>query len=163
MDSSLDRVRRHTAASVLRRIDDETVSHLADVARRPDSAPGRLHALDREWDLDRVLETEAASMGLLGLALGAIVSPRLLAMPGVVGAAILLFATSGLYPLLPLFRRLGVRTGREIERERYAVKALRGDFTEARPSRRGGEARNDDAARGGDEPADAGSAAGGLH
>jgi hypothetical protein len=29
---------------------------------------------------------------------------------------------------MPLFRRFGVRTSREIERERYALKALRGDF-----------------------------------
>jgi hypothetical protein len=128
MESNADRVRRHTAASVLRRIDDDTVSHLAEVARRPDSAPGRLHALDREWDVDRVLETEAASVGLLGLGLGVLVSPRYLAVPAVVGAAVLLFAARGLYPLLPLFRRLGVRSAREIERERYAVKALRGDF-----------------------------------
>lgn len=126
--SSPDRARRHTAAAVLRRIDDETVSHLAEVARRPEAAPVRLHALDREWDVDRVLETEAAAMGLLGLALGTALNGRLLAMPGFVGAAMFLFATRGLYPLLPLFRRLGVRTSREIERERYAVKVLRGDF-----------------------------------
>jgi len=29
---------------------------------------------------------------------------------------------------MPIFRRLGLRTSREIARERYAVKALRGDF-----------------------------------
>jgi hypothetical protein len=29
---------------------------------------------------------------------------------------------------MPVFRRLGVRTAREIARERYALKALRGDF-----------------------------------
>jgi hypothetical protein len=34
----------------------------------------------------------------------------------------------GWYPLLPAFRRMGVRTSREIARERYALKALRGDF-----------------------------------
>lgn len=128
MEPSPDRARRHTALSVLRRIDDETVTHLAEVARRPDTAPTRMAALDREWDLDRVLETEAATMGLLGLTLGVAVNPRFLAVPGVVGAAVFLFATRGIYPLLPLFRRLGVRTSREIERERYAVKALRGDF-----------------------------------
>ena len=61
---SLNRARRHTAAAVLRRIDDETVSRLSEVARRPEAAPVRLHALDREWDVDRVLETEAAAMGL---------------------------------------------------------------------------------------------------
>jgi hypothetical protein len=124
-----DRARRHTAQSVLRRIDDDTVSHLAEVARHPERAQERLAALDREWDLDRVVETEAAAMGLVGLALGTALSPRLLAMPGVVGAAVLLYSLRGMYPLLPLFRRLGVRTSREIERERYAVKALRGDFS----------------------------------
>ena len=39
----------------------------------------------------------------------------------IAGAAVFLFGTRGLYPLLPIFRRLGVRTAREIERERYAV------------------------------------------
>lgn len=138
---SPDRARRHTAAAVLRRIDDETVSQLAEVARRPEVAPVRLHALDREWDVDRVLETEAAAMGLLGLALGTAVNARFLAMPGIVGAAVFLFATRGLYPLLPLFRRLGVRTSREIERERYAVKVLRGDFAAMPEQPRAGRER----------------------
>jgi hypothetical protein len=31
---------------------------------------------------------------------------------------------------LPIFRRLGFRTASEIDRERYALKALRGDFEE---------------------------------
>jgi hypothetical protein len=67
-------------------------------------------------------------MGLLGIALGTLVNRRLLALPAIVSGAVLLFATRGRYPLLPLFRRLGVRTSREISRERYALKALRGDF-----------------------------------
>lgn len=29
---------------------------------------------------------------------------------------------------MPVFRRLGVRTSGEIDQERYALKALRGDF-----------------------------------
>ena len=37
-------------------------------------------------------------------------------------------AVKGWCPPVPLFRRLGVRTCGEIERERYALKALRGDF-----------------------------------
>lgn len=65
---------------------------------------------------------------VIGLALGTFVRPGLLAMPAAVGAAVFLFGTRGIYPLLPMFRRLGIRTAREIERERYAVKALRGDF-----------------------------------
>lgn len=129
MEPSPDRARRHTAASVLRRIDDDTLVHLMEVATNPaDAASRRLEALDREWDIDRTIEAEAATMGLIGLALGTFVRPVLLALPATVGAAVFLFGTRGMYPLLPIFRRLGIRTAREIERERYAVKALRGDF-----------------------------------
>lgn len=135
MERSPDRARRHTARSVLRRIDDETVDHLMEVEQKPDSARQRLEALDREWDIDRTIEAEAATMGLIGLALGALVRPAFLAMPATVGAAVFLFGTRGIYPLLPIFRRLGIRTAREIERERYAVKTLRGDFDS--PSRSG--------------------------
>jgi hypothetical protein len=35
---------------------------------------------------------------------------------------------------VPVFRRLGVRTAGEIDRERYALKALRGDFDRIAPS-----------------------------
>jgi hypothetical protein len=129
MKQEQDRARRHTAREVLRSIDGVTVASLSRCASA--GAPAieqRLQALEREWDTDRVLETEAATMGLLGLALGALVNRRLLALPAIVSGAVLLFATSGRYPLLPVFRRLGVRTSREISRERYALKALRGDF-----------------------------------
>ncbi|NML18303.1 hypothetical protein [Azohydromonas caseinilytica] len=132
----LDRTRRHTAREVLRRIDEDTVSSLARCAEAgPAAITARLGELDREWDTDRVLELEAASMGLLGVALAAW-KPRLLALPGVVALALMVQATTGRYPLMPLFRRLGVRTAREIERERHALKALRGDFAgmDAHPS-----------------------------
>lgn len=129
MNDQEDRVRRHTAAEVLRRIDDATVASLSRCADSPPEAvEQRLLELDREWDTDRMLETEAATMGLLGLALGVFVRTRLLALPAVVAGAVLLHAATGRYPLMPVFRRLGIRTAREIARERYALKALRGDF-----------------------------------
>lgn len=128
MHNMSERARRHTARSVLRRIDDDTVDHLMEVEAQPEAAGRRLEALDREWDIDRTIEIEAATMGLIGLALGTFVRPALLALPATVGAAVFLYGTKGMYPLLPIFRRLGIRTAREIERERYAVKALRGDF-----------------------------------
>ena len=124
-----DRDRRYTAAAVLQRIDDETQARLHAVAEAgPERIAERLGELDREWDLDRAIELESSLMGLMGLALGALVRPAFLAAPAVVGAAVFLHATVGWYPLLPLFRRMGLRTSREIARERYALKALRGDF-----------------------------------
>jgi hypothetical protein len=124
-----DPVRRRTAAAVLRRIDDDTIASLIehDHAGRA-VVDDRLHALEREWDVDRTIEAEASTMGLLGLALGVFVDRRLLALPTLVAASLLMYAGTRRYPLLPLFRRLGVRSAREIARERYALKALRGDF-----------------------------------
>jgi hypothetical protein len=125
-----DRERRHTAASVLQRIDRETVARLQEYADQgPDGIARRLGELEREWDTDRAIELEASAMGLMGLALGTLVRPAFLAAPAAVGAAVFLHAMLGWYPLLPVFRRLGLRTAREIARERYALKALRGDFT----------------------------------
>ena len=131
MKAEADRVRRHTAQAVLRRIDDDTAAHLMACAEDgPEAASRRLGELDREWDTDRVIETEAATTALIGLALGTFVDRRLLALPAVVASAVLLHALTGRYPLLPLLRRLGVRSSREIARERYALKALRGDFAD---------------------------------
>lgn len=128
MNDHADRVRRHTAAEVLRRIDDATLASLTTCAESPAHVDRRLAELDREWDTDRALEVEAATMGLVGLALGAFVRKQLLALPAIVAGAVLMQATTGRYPLMPLFRRLGLRTSREIARERYALKSLRGDF-----------------------------------
>src|SRR5687768_5812635 len=129
MNDQTDRVRRHTAAEVLRRIDNVTVTSLSGCAGSPAETDRRLKELDEEWDTDRALETEAATMGLIGLALGTFMRKQLLALPAIVAAAVLLQATTGRYPLMPLFRRLGLRTSKEIARERYALKALRGDFS----------------------------------
>jgi hypothetical protein len=129
MASDADKVRRHTASAVLQRIDDRTGTALWEAASADaDQVDQRLTALDHEWDTDRVLETEASATGLIGLLLGAFVNRKLLLIPAVVAASVLMHAQTGRYPLMPLFRRLGVRTGREIARERYAIKALRGDF-----------------------------------
>lgn len=128
MTEDTDRVRRHTDAEVLRRIDHVTVSSLLRRAAAPVDTDRRLGELDREWDTDRALETEAAALGLIGLALGTWVRKPLLLLPAMAAGAVLLQATTGRYPLMPVFRRFGLRTAREIARERYALKALRGDF-----------------------------------
>jgi hypothetical protein len=46
-------------------------------------------------------------------------------------------AVQGWCPPVPLFRRLGVRTRKEIDAEKYALKAVRGDFDELPPANNG--------------------------
>jgi hypothetical protein len=82
----------------------------------------RLAQLEREWDIERALQTNAALFALGGLVLGAFWRRPFLLLPAAV------FFFFGQCPPVPLLRRLGVRTQREIERERFALKALRGDF-----------------------------------
>ena len=128
---SPDRVRANTWRTVNDRLDRGSQLRLRRAAAESsDELSDRLDNLDREWDFERVLESEASLMGLVGLGLGIGVHPRFLALPGLVASMMLLHATHGWYPLLPVFRRLGVRTRDEIDAERYGVKALRGDFAD---------------------------------
>lgn len=88
----------------------------------------RLQALASEWDVERLLQTNASVIVLLGLTLATTVSRKFLLLPAGVFGFFLQHALQGWCPPIPVFRRLGVRTQREIERERHALKALRGDF-----------------------------------
>lgn len=94
----------------------------------PEEISCRLEELEQEWDVERVLEANAASATLLGVGLGLTVDRRWFLFPAVIGGFLLQHAIQGWCPPLPLFRRLGYRTQREIDEERYALKAIRGDF-----------------------------------
>jgi hypothetical protein len=131
-----DRVRANTWPPVNDRLDTDTQLRLREAggAATAGELDRRIARLDDEWDFDRTLETEASLMGLLGLALGIGVDKRLLVLPAFVSTMLVLHATHGWYPLLPLFRRAGVRSRNEIDRERYGLKALRGDFAALPPA-----------------------------
>jgi hypothetical protein len=136
--ANTDRVRGNTREDVNRRIDRETELRLSAAAamRRPEIDHDILR-LGREWDFERVLEAEAAITGLTGIVLALTVDKRWLGLPGLAASMVFLHGLQGWYPMLPVFRRLGVRSQEEIDRKYYALKALRGDFDQ--PA--GGEAR----------------------
>jgi hypothetical protein len=56
---------------------------------------------------------------------------RWLVLPGLVSAFLLQHAIQGWCPPVPVLRKLGFRTSYEIEEERRALKALKGDFEQA--------------------------------
>jgi hypothetical protein len=84
-----------------------------------------------------VLEANAAGLTLLGTVLGAFVSRRWLVLAAAVPAFLLQHAVQGWCPPMTVIRRLGVRTRHEIDRERTALKALRGDFAGLGPAHPG--------------------------
>jgi hypothetical protein len=123
------------------RVERSTDAHLnelirartdASVARMEHSTPvergARLAELDREWDVERVLQANASTLVMVGTLLGLTVNKRFLVLPAGVLSFFLQHALQGWCPPIPIFRRRGVRTAREIERERYAIKGVRGDF-----------------------------------
>ena len=93
-----------------------------------------MEALDREWDIERILEANAASLSLLAVFLGLTRDRKWFLLPGVIAAFLLQHAVQGWCPPLAILRRLGFRTEEEINRERYALKALRGDFSDVEPA-----------------------------
>jgi hypothetical protein len=124
-----DRVRTSTAEAVNEELDRELAGRVGRFAKGGDGAIARRIAeLDREWDVERVLEMNASALAFTGVALGAVHDRRWLLLPSLVLPFLFQHAVQGWCPPLPVIRRLGVRTRRAIERERYALKAVRGDF-----------------------------------
>ena len=124
-----DRVRANTSKEINRRIDQGIEDRVREYAKRSRSdITRRIEELDREWDMERLLETNASAIAFTGLALGLTHSKKWLIVPGIVLPFLFQHAVQGWCPPVPVFRRLGVRTREEIDRERYALKVLRGDF-----------------------------------
>jgi hypothetical protein len=129
MQVSLERVRRNTAPHVNEKIDQQIREQIHKYARLSKADIGhRLLELEREWDIERWLETQASSLAFAGLLLGLTKDRRWFAVPAIVLPFLFMHGTQGWCPPVPVLRRLGVRTRSEIDCEKFALKALRGDF-----------------------------------
>jgi hypothetical protein len=125
----LDRVRACTSPAVLEKIDRDIEDRVRYYAGQSRGAIGRrIDQLDLEWDLDQWLGANAAAVALGGIALGLLGRKRWLLFSGTAAGMLLQHAMRGWCLPVPLLRRLGIRTRSEIEREKFALKALRGDF-----------------------------------
>lgn len=129
-DITYDRVRENTSSEVNARIDRETDENIRNYANKShEEIEARLRELDREWDMERLLEMNASALAATGVGLAvATGNKKWLAIPGVVLPFLFMHAVQGWCPPVPVFRRFGVRTRKEIDREKYELKALRGDF-----------------------------------
>ncbi len=129
LPATTERVPLQTADAVNAQIRFDTQQNVERYRNAgPQAIQTRLDELNKEWDIERTLEANAATAVLVGVTLGATVDKRWYLFPGIVAGFLLQHALQGWCPPLPLFRRLGVRTASEIGHERYALKALRGDF-----------------------------------
>jgi hypothetical protein len=121
---------RDSEAEIQRQIDakiEESIRHYA--TQSPDVIARRIQELDNECDIDGYLATTAAGVGLGGITLTFLGGgKKWLLVAGAFLGLLLKQALHGTSPAVPLMRKLGVRTRAEIDREKYALKILRGDF-----------------------------------
>jgi hypothetical protein len=128
MESTRERVPAHTSAHVNELIQREIASRVHYFALHPDEIANRMIELDQEWDIERAIEANASVLAFAGVALAASGDRRWLVLPALVTGFLFQHALQGWCPPVPVLRRLGFRTVYEIEQERQALKALRGDF-----------------------------------
>ena len=129
MRTETDRVRANTSSRINQRIDDEIQNRIQYYASQTESAlSARIKDLEKEWSMERWLETNASTLALVGVLLAAFVDVRWLWLSGIVLGFLLLHGIQGWCPPVPIMRRMGVRTRGEIDREKFALKTLRGDL-----------------------------------
>lgn len=126
-----DRVQAHTATRVNRGIERDAAQRLVRAAGQTSATlTRRINELEDEWDIERWLEMNASALAFTGVVLGILVNKKFFAIPCIVLPFLFQHAVQGWCPPIPIFRRRGVRTRREIDAEKFALKALRGDFTQ---------------------------------
>ena len=131
LPTTTERVAEHTSDCVNQMIRERLEQSIEFYRGMPgEEIERRLLELDQEWDIERAIEANASTLALVGLGLGATVDKRFFVLPAVIATFLLQHALQGWCPPIPVLRRLGFRTQSEIEQERYALKALRGDFAE---------------------------------
>lgn len=105
---------------------EKRLACLADAG--PQAISDRIAQLDREWSAGRMTKATIGVMLVAGLALTALANPWWLILPAAGGLFLLQYLFSRTSWLGATFREMGFRSGADIDQEKFALRALRGDF-----------------------------------
>jgi hypothetical protein len=92
-------------------------------------SPARLRRLDRELDQERALQVGATAASFVGVVLAVTINSLFALLPAVALVLLGQYAIQGWCPAVPLLARLGLRSSREIDGDRYLAAA---EITEPR-------------------------------
>ncbi|MES2559370.1 MAG: hypothetical protein V4590_06495 [Bacteroidota bacterium] len=110
-------------------IDETTRENIQKYVDQGESAiDRRIRELDNKWDMERTLRLNISILALAGVLFGTYKKNRWSVLSIAVTAFVAQQLISKWYPTRSLLKKLGLQTHREIEHEKYALKALRGDF-----------------------------------
>lgn len=124
-----DRVRANTKPETQRKIDIKADVMIEFYRSQPRKVIlQRIEELESEWDIERILEANASALALTGVLLGMFSSKKWLLLSGAVCGFLFQHAIQGWCPPVPALRKMGVRTLNEINHEKFALKAMVGEF-----------------------------------
>jgi hypothetical protein len=124
-----DRVKKATPSSTNEKIEAHTWDSVAGYSNKSEpEISARIKALNNEWDIERYLGVNMSTLAMIGLALAYFVHINWLILPAIVLIFFFQHSVQGWCPPLPILRSFKIRTRKEIEQEKYALKFIRGDF-----------------------------------
>lgn len=124
---SSQRVISVTDARLNQQFHREIQMRLAYYAQHTEEIPQRLQELEREWDIERVLETQASALTITGIFMSFVRGKKWLLLSAAVQGFFLQHALQGWCPPVPILRKLGVRTQQEIDEEYFGLKQIIGE------------------------------------
>lgn len=122
---SSERVTGQTDPQINQHIREQAEMRIAYYTQHPERIAERLKELDAEWDIERVLQVNSSALTITGIAMSFLRGKRWLLLSAVVQGFFMQHALQGWCPPLSVFRKLGIRTQREIEEERFALMSIR--------------------------------------
>ena len=129
-DHGRDRVQEASPPSINKVIETETWQRIAAyTTKSEEEVTARINEVEKEWDIERYLGVNMSTLALAGLAAAAFKKKKSWNLfPAVILGFFFQHSVQGWCPPLPILRKLKIRTRKEIEEEKYALKFIRGDF-----------------------------------
>ncbi|MFU0828614.1 MAG: DUF2892 domain-containing protein [Lachnoclostridium sp.] len=111
-------------------IRNQTICKLNKAKNSSKAAISRqIKQLNKEWDTERVVEVQSASLILLSSLMGIRNGRMWFGVTALIGVFLLNHGLYGWCPSLPIIRKMGIRTAEEINIEKTVLKMIRGDFS----------------------------------
>lgn len=124
-----EHVRKVTADKQNSAIDETILQNIKEFAgKSPKQISERIKALDKEWDIERMLDLNMSVLALCGITMSMLFNKYGIILPILLLLFFIWHALVGWCPPIPILRYFKVRSRAEIDREKYALKAMRGDF-----------------------------------
>ena len=124
-----ENVRKVTSSERNAVIDEIILSNRKKYAERSHlEIAQRITELDKEWDIERVLDLHMSLLALCGITISLLFNIYSIIMPILLLLFFIWHAFQGWCPPIPILGHFRIRTRPEIDREKYALKAIRGDF-----------------------------------